>query len=354
MRGVKVWYVYPAWHRVSFTLIAHRHISELRHYMRVTEVDELAFPHITPHSRPLVILHPYFFIMMRSSRVLARRLHEYRGIIGVDVADSDHISNLAVSMTHYARAMIVPSAFAKRVYEESGVTVPVYVVPHGLEPGWYLRPNIAGEYWGELLKLKYEKKLKLILFYLWHSEYRKGWDLVLEFYKKLKRERKDVILVVKTVSENEAMKQLCRRISCVYIYGWLTEEQKIALYDAADLYPLFSRGGGFEMNGLEAVARLVPVIAAKGGAWEDYLPQWSLVDSHPCPYVLKDNPIHDGRGVEVDVEKAVDRAHDILENLDDYRARLAEWREKKLKTEFNWLNISSKLFNIIQNVVREV
>jgi len=201
----RVWYVYPMWHRVSFTLVAQRHIRELKRYMRVEEIDELAFPHINPHSRPVVILHPYFYVMTRASRLIARRLQHYGALIGVDVADSDHISQLAVSMTNYARAMIVPSTFSKRVYECSGVTVPVHVVPHGLDEEWYTVPNTAVQYFADLVQLKREKRLKYILFFLWHSEYRKGWDLVLEWYRRLRAERKDVVLVLKTVGRNEEL-----------------------------------------------------------------------------------------------------------------------------------------------------
>lgn len=346
-----VWYVYPMWQRVSFTLVAQQHLAVLRKRLRVEEVDELAFPHIFPHSRPVVVVHPYFYCMVRASRFISRKLHYYGALIGVDVADSDHISNLAVSMTHYAYCMVVPSSFAKKVYERSGVTVPIHVVPHGLPHSWYEQPNTAGNYFKDLLKLKHEKKLKLILFFLWHSPYRKGWDLVIEWYKRLKSERKDVVLVLKTGTANGPEAQEARRLGCIHVYGWLTEAQKMELYDLADLYPLFSRGGGFEMNGLEALARLVPTLAARGGSWEDYMPDWLLVDSKPCPRVLRDNPIHDGKGVEIDIEKAVDKAHTILDNLDDHKAKLAEWREKRLKHTFTWENAGNTLYEIIRTAL---
>ena len=342
-----IWYTYPMWHRVSFTLIAEKHIEQLQKRYRVERIDELAFPHIMPMSRPVVFLHPFFYMMTRSSRFLARKLHLYRAIIGVDVADSDHISNLAVSMTDYATAMVVPSSFARQAYVRSGVRVPVYVVPHGLDMEWYEKPPSPEQYYSDLLSLKRRRGYRYLLYFLWHSDYRKGADLVIEIYKRLLRERRDVKLILKTANQDGRTAQILRSLGAIHVYGWLTEEQKMALYDTADIYILATRGGGFEMNGLEAIARGLPTIAARGGSWEDYLPDFLLVDSRPTPYVLKDNPIHDGRGVEMIVEKAVDKIHDILENLDDYRARVRE-HVAKIKHIYNWDNVGRMLSEIAE------
>ncbi len=349
-----IWYVYPMWHRVSFTLIARKHLEYMRRWVRVDEIDELAFPNITPHSRPIVLIHPYFYVMMRSSRSISRKLHAYGAFIGIDVADSDHISNLAVSMTNYAHAMIVPSEFARRAYLRSGVTVPVHVVPHGLDDDWYHRPRARPAVFTDIARLKERRGARIALFFLWHSDYRKGADLVLRWYAALRRERRDVILVAKVMDPNSPFARSVMRLGGIVVSGWLTEDQKMELYDLADIYPLFTRGGGFEMNGLEAIARNVPVIAAKGGSWEDYLPDWSLAPSRTCPYVLKDNPIHDGRGVEVVVEKAVDLAHKILDNLDDYRARLREHVERNVVPRFRWSVAARKILDIVFNVKSEL
>jgi len=349
-----VWYVYPMWHRVSFTLVARKHLEQLKKRMRIHEIDELAFPHVSPHTRPVVLIHPYFYCMLRAAKFISRKLHRYGALIGIDVADSDHLSNLAVSMSYYARRMIVPSTFCKRVFERSGVTVPVDVVPHGLDMEWYEKPKQIGKFFPELAKIKERKRIKFVLFFLWHSGYRKGDDLVIEWYKRLWKERKDVAIILKTGVKEAVQAQILRPFNCVHIFGWLTEEQKMELFDLADIYPLFSRGGAFEINGLEAIARLVPVLAAKGGAWEDYLPSWSLVDSHRCKCVLPNNPLHDGGGVEIEVEKAVDRAHIILDNLDDYRERLREHIEKRVKHVFNWEAVGERLYKIIVEVIEEV
>jgi len=329
-------------------------LKYLKKYFRIEEIDELAFPSITPHSKPLVVIHPYFFIMIRASKQISRKLHRYGGFIGIDVCDSDHISRLAVSTTNYAHTLFVPSNFCREVYVRSGVKTNVDVLPHGLDPEFFVKPRNPGQFFGDLLKFKQRHNLKFILFYLWHSEYRKGWDLVFKFYNILRKERKDAILVLKTATPNGPAIKQCKQVNCINVAGWLSEDQKIELYDLADIYPLFSRGGGFELNGLEALARNVVVLAAAKGPWTDYLPGFSLIEYRICGHVLKDNPIHDGRGFEVVVEKAVDKAHEILDNLDDYRARVREFVDKHIVNKFSWPRIIDEFAHKLDRIREEL
>jgi hypothetical protein len=71
------------------------------------------------------------------------------------------------------------------------------------------------------------------------------------------------------------------------------------------------------------------------------------VDSHESPPVLPDNPIHTGTGVEMDVEKAVDRLHTVLDIMDDYRARVAEYVGTRIRSEFTWSRVGERLREII-------
>ena len=343
----RIWYCYPIWNKVSFTLVAKHHIKYLKNKFYVEEIDESAISVLSPVTRPLLIVHPLFYVFCRFAKHLERRLYRYRGVLGIDVADSDHISRLAVSITNYTDAVIVPSNFSRQAFIRSGVRVPVYVVPHGLEPEWFTLPPSKPNTFNDLWELKTRRGYKLLLFFLWHSEYRKGADLVIHYYKELRKERKDVLLVVKTMSQEGKLQPIIRKLGGIIVSGWLTETQKMELYDLADIYPLFTRGGGFEINGLEAIARGLVVLAGKGGAWDDYLPEFSLLPSKTCPYVLKDNPIHDGKGVEVLIDKAVDKTLHVLDNLDDYKARVKEHVEKFVKHRFTWAKVGEALSEII-------
>jgi len=342
-----IWYIYPQWHKVSFSLIAERHIDELRKYFRLYTIDENALSIIDPVTRPLLVLHPFFYPMSKYAKKLQRLLSRIRGIIGIDVADSDRISNVAVSMTHYSEAMIVPSRWAKESYKKSGVRVPIYVVPHGVDREWY-ESKKSIQFFRKLKDLKEKHGLLYLLYFCWHSEYRKGLDLILRVYEDIRRERKDVVLVAKFMTQNGYPHMVIRRLGGIIVSGWISEEQKRELYDLCDIYLLFSRGGGFELNGLEALSRGEVVLASDEGSWTDYLPDFCLIPSHPCPWVLKDNPIHCGRGREIDVDKAIDKILDVIDHIDDYKARIKEHVENNIKNVFTWENVGKKLADIIR------
>ncbi len=342
-----IWYVYPMWHRVSFTLIAERHVAELRKHLYVYSIDETAIPAIQPATSPLVVLHPYFYPMTKYGRHLQKLIQKVKGFIGIDVADSDRISRLAVDMTHYAEAMVVPSHWARQSYVSSGVKTPVYVVPHGLDQAYWSQPK-RESFFARLWDLKRRRKLTYLLSFYWHSDYRKGMDLVASVYRQVRRERKDIMLVAKVMSEEADVARAVKELGGVVVSGWLTEEQKIELYDLADVYLLFSRGGGFELNGLEALARGEVVLAASGGPWAEYLPAFSMIPSRRCPWVLKDNAIHVGGGREVIVDKAVSKICDVLDNLDEYKAKVREHVEKNIKGKFTWENTGRMLASILR------
>ncbi|RLI87420.1 MAG: hypothetical protein DRP01_01975 [Archaeoglobales archaeon] len=337
-----IWYVYPMWKKVSFSLISRKHLKYLRKLMRVEEIDELTLPCMEVASSPLVLLHPYFYPMDAFAKHLAHRLPRLHGLIGLDVADSDRLSQHAVELANEATAMIVPSNFAKRAYESSGVRVPIHVLHHGVEPEFVNRPRRQNPFPVALRDLR-RRRLKILLAYIVHSEYRKGEDLLMEIYRRLKAERKDVALAIK---DNWGVRLADDRQKRIFS-GWLGERQQMDLYDNADLFLLTSRGGGFELPGLEALARGVPVIAARGGAWEDYMPEWGLVPSRRCPHVFEGNSIHVGGGVEMILEKAVEKAHEILDNLDEYRARAQEYARTRIARDFTWPRIAEELKDII-------
>jgi len=255
-----IYYAYPRWHKVSFTIIAQHHTRELRRYYRVYEIDELGLRHLHPYTKPLLIVHPLFGAFTRLGKRVEWLMSKVRKIIGVDVADSDAISQLAVSMTNYCDAVVVPSTWARESYIRSGVNVPVHVVHHGVTDA-FLEPSKPVAHFHDILAMKEKMGLKLLLHYCWHSDYRKGMDLVTEVYRRIRKERRDVILVSKVGGGLSSYHKELKDLGCIVISGWLKEDQQIELYDLCDIYLGFSRGGGFELNNLEALIRGEIVIA---------------------------------------------------------------------------------------------
>jgi glycosyltransferase involved in cell wall biosynthesis len=154
------------------------------------------------------------------------------------------------------------------------------------------------------------------------------------------------VLLLKTVYPNTPEFQEVMHLGAIQVYGWLSEYEKMALYDLADITLMFSRGGGFEVNALESLARGVPVVTSNVGSWTDYVPSYLQVKVGERVRVFEDNAIHVGYGYKVDVESAVDRIHDILDNYDEYRGRVGEWRHKVLFSEYRWDRVALMLADV--------
>ena len=78
------------------------------------------------------------------------------------------------------------------------------------------------------------------------------------------------------------------------------------------------------------------------------MPKWGLVPSRRSGRVLLNNPIHDGCGVEMIIDKGVDRAVEILNNLEEYKAKTRDHIERVIKKQFTWEAVGEKLKNVIQ------
>ncbi|MCQ5337285.1 MAG: glycosyltransferase [Candidatus Methanomethylicia archaeon] len=366
-------YVYPQFHIVSFTIIAKKHIEYIKKLKlaNIQELDEISFPSFTPGIKYTTILHPWIYIYHRFLQIRSNALNEnpkdrfqkyldnwrknFDNLIAVDVVDSDRLSEYAVNLLNNADKIIAPSNFCIEVLKNCGVKREMFRIPHGVDPEWYCLPN----QWGsapvqkinplllEVFLHKIKKNKKVLLYFLWHSPDRKGWSEVKEFYKRLVKERKDVVLVLKTYSPYSREFYEVMNLGVIQVYGWLNDYEKICLYDLADIYLNFSRGGAFEHNTLESLARGVPVIASDFGSWKDYIPGFLRVKTGERVQVLPGNLIHIGYGYKVDVEDALNKAHDILENYDDYKAKVNEYRKNILAKEYNWENIAKRLVEVI-------
>jgi len=366
VRKRNVIYCYPLWLTVSFTLVAKKHVEQLRRCTSVYEWDELALPDVYVVTPFALLIHPAIGAVWRwanqiswvepsfdsAVETLKRRFRKFEKVVGFEVADSDEVSELAVKLLEPVDELVVPSEWSRQAYLRSGFKKTVHVLPHGLDREWYELPPQRPEPGGnQALYAVYRYKLdfgkKFLLFWMWHSPDRKGYPEVKHFYEKLRKERDDVALVVKTGAPLALDPVYASKLNVVNVWGWLSEEEKMQLYDLADVTLLFSRGGAFEINGLESLARGVPVIAHRKGAWAEYTPDRCLVPEALRVKVLEGNAIHTGYGYTVDVEKAVDKAHEILDDLEEWKARTREHAAKALAEKYTWDAIGSQLWNIV-------
>lgn len=342
-----LWYVYPIRHRVSFTIIAKEHVKQLRKYYTVYEIEEKAFLSIVPYSQPNVCVHPYLYALLSEFDVYSRLKARYSTVFGFEVADSDRISPIAINAVNQADVLIVPSEWSRQAYLRSGTKIPVHVVPHGLRKEFYRKKRLpVHPTLQELFLMKMKRNPVLIFFFIWHSSFRKGLDLVYKIMKRLQKERDNVVLVLNAVYPGDKLVSELAKLKTVLLVGWYNLPDFVDLMDICDIYLLTSRGGGFEMLGLEALARGEIVVAPDKGPWTEYLPKESLVKTARFVTVLPNNPIHIGKGPEIDVEKAVDKLCEIIDNLSEWKEKYAKY-SIYIRKNYSWDAIGIKLNQVI-------
>lgn len=173
----------------------------------------------------------------------------------------------------------VPSTFNKQTFVRSGVFQhKIRVMPYGVDPDMY-RPGkppltIAGKRGYTFLSVC-------------SFDERKGIDILLSAFFQEFAEEEDVSLIIKTraSSEEEIIRQQAfidsislaqsgrKRESVILLsttQSW-TEEALSRLYNSADCYVLPTRGEGWNMTAMEAMASGIPVITTGWSAHLDFI-----------------------------------------------------------------------------------
>ncbi|MEO8464789.1 MAG: glycosyltransferase [Gammaproteobacteria bacterium] len=173
-----------------------------------------------------------------------------------------------------AHEIWTPSTFSARAIVDSGVGVPVHVVPNGVEPRVF-KPD------GERYPLADEHRF--IFLYVGGTIYRKGIDLLLQAYAATFSRDDDVCLVIKdvgtrTLYRGQTAQSLIREFQAkqnapaiLYLDEELTQEQLAALYRRSDVLVAPYRGEGFSLPTLESMACGTPAIVTRGGATDDFV-----------------------------------------------------------------------------------
>ncbi len=361
----RVSYIYSLYSNDSFHIVASNHIKYLRHWhntedehVEIEEVDWSQIGYINWNEKRSVLLHPFLYPFASSesfaqnSRNFARLLAMKNKIGGFDVADSSRISRLAVDLINKIDLMIVPSNFSKDAYVNSGVTTPVEVLPHGISDDFLIddRTDIDNIDNGNInmLGLKRAKKYGniLVLYFLAHSEHRKGADIVAEVMKRIQKKYPNVLLIVKSGNDT---KRMFGNVDHIRITGWLNNKELKILYDSCDMCISPSRGGGFELNALEAVSRGVPTLVTNGGCFTDLIDYFIPIRlSNKVVQPLPGNTVHIGYGYEVDINDLESKIIDTINRL-EYWENYFKNNSKEIREKYSWRNISKILDRYLKN-----
>lgn len=354
----RISYIYPIDSTHSFNIVAKNHIKHLRYkhtsenrYVEIEEIDWSQLSNIDWNEKRSILLHPFLYpfasvdSFMQNSKNFAKLLTMKNKIGGFDVADSDRISKVAADLINKIDLMMVPSSFVKETYIKSGVTIPIEVLPHGISDKFSSESIVStdNEKIMKLRKMRQKGKI-LILYFLVHSPHRKGADLVKRVMKRIQREYDDVYLVVRTKRCD-----FFSEVRSVCIDTWLSDNDLVALYDSCDLCLSPSRGGGFELNALEAVSRGVPTLVPNGGCFTDLMDYFIPVNlSDKVVQPLPGNTIHTGSGCQVNMDDFEDKLKDAINRLDYWKER-SKSNTKEIREKYSWRNTAKMLDECLKN-----
>lgn len=343
----------------GFNRVALSQIQELKrrgYVVRMREIHEWLAQLRHPEAEPLndfAIVHPYFFSSFPAGLKFLAKRHRY--IIAFEVADTTHISKDWCKWLNDENldCVFVPSKFSFEAFTRSGVQNRVEVLPHGISEN-FAKPKEAFNTQNPILKAIRQDPRPKILFFCLIPNNRKGELFLYEALRRIRAKGRDFLLVIKTHSPTTGgwfnAKEKFPKIPLVQVDQWLSEEDLIYLYDSCDVYVHPYRGGAFELNVFEALARGLPVIVTGWGCVLEYCDFHTAYLIAPKEYVRVLPPFfgHVGWGVNPDIDHLVELLEFVLDNLDYCRKR-AE-KNRPLYVKQTWSTVIDQFIEKVEEI----
>lgn len=237
---------------------------------------------------------------------------------------------------NHSDKIIVPSEQTKKILLETQVTKPIEVIPTGIKSGNYLKTKNLGS----RIKILHVGRL---------CKERSVDEIIKAFNKLTETLDCELIIVSKGPAEKE-LKNLVKKLKIenkVNFAGYVTEEEKIRLYNTADLFVTASTTDTQGLVALEAMASGMPVIAANAGGAMDYIQNdhnGLMFEPHSIDELadkmlsvlsspeLREKLVENGykTAKDLDIEKCVERLEAV------YQETLAN-HERNPRERYRWL-----------------
>jgi glycosyltransferase involved in cell wall biosynthesis len=251
----------------------------------------------------------------------------------------------------------VPSTFCRQVLIASGLQErKVYVVPHGVDCQRFDPARVS-----PMEISNTQGKFCFLSIFQW--EHRKGWDVLLRAYRKaFSRTDPVLLLVAATPRSGDPMMGTSHRVKeavrremdglhwnadtgpeVSFLQGQFPDKEMPTLFAAADAFVLPSRGEGFGLPLLEAMAMGLPTLGTDWGGARDFL---TTGVAYPIP-VKRLCPVEDGIAApydlcvagahmaEPDEDALVELLRHVFNHRDDARETGRRAREH-VKAHWSW------------------
>lgn len=196
--------------------------------------------------------------------------------VGFTMLEVDGLPDEWVHQANTMDEVWVPSHFNVKTFRNAGVMAPIHVIPLGIDPA-YFAPTIQG--------FKNPRRFTFLSIFEWGE--RKAPEILLRAFRDEFKDAEDVALICKVNNFDASidLKQLIRELNLrpnggkiVIAENRILHRYELAcLYRSVDCFVLPTRGEGWGMPILEAMASGLPVIATDWSSQCDFMtPQNSL------------------------------------------------------------------------------
>lgn len=191
--------------------------------------------------------------------------------IGYTTTEVDGIPDDWVRVLNEMDEVWATSEFAKKAFINSNVRKPIFVMPEGIDPD-YFHPKIT--------PFENNTKRKFVFFSNFAWGRRKGVDILFEAFSKEFSYKEDVILVIKALPSyfKEDIQKHIRdlyydpKAAPIVVWDTILDPYLLGgLYTAGHCFVFPSRGEGFGLPPLEALACGTPVVTTGYSAPMEYL-----------------------------------------------------------------------------------
>jgi glycosyltransferase involved in cell wall biosynthesis len=242
--------------------------------------------------------------------------------IGFTMLETDRLPASWVEQANQMDEVWTPTEWGAEVFRASGVTRPVHAVPLGVDTGRF-RPAPA--------RARLAERAIFLSVFEWGD--RKGWDILLRAYRAAFRPGDPVLLLLKIdcrMPVANPLRAIARALPAPappvgLIYNQpLGGDQLVELYQSADCFVLPTRGEGWGMPVLEAMACGIPAIATD---WSGPTAFLNARNGYPLPIrglapTGSDTPHYRGaRWAEPDEAALVDLLRHVASNPNERAAK---------------------------------
>ncbi|MBT5559465.1 MAG: glycosyltransferase [Proteobacteria bacterium] len=214
-------------------------------------------------------------IFLGTPDTMPKFFYEHQFTVGGFVCETDRIGTDWVDNCNRLDLVFVPSNWCKAAFRDSGVKVPIIVVPHGVEDEY--RPYV-----------EVSRPSRFVFYNTFHAASlcsRKSLEELVRTFLRAFEGQDDVVLRLRT-GDSPAMDECKRK----YDFGSLIEHDKLEQIPTEDFAKIYSevhctvhpsKGEGFGFIPFQSIACETPVIALHQTGMADYLTADNSIELKP-------------------------------------------------------------------------